>query len=83
MKQVYELRYNSEIIGVFPTESKAIKAIEVYIEYLKLNNGIFVMEYPPKLDKYSMIMMSDNKRLYMLERDLFPSIKEFRIYLGI
>lgn len=83
MKQVYELRHGSEIIGVFPTDSKAIKAIETYIEYLKINNGISVIELPSKLDKYSMINMSDGKRLYVIERDLFPSIKEFKRYLGI
>lgn len=83
MKQVYELRFGSEIQGIFPTESKAIKAMVVYIEYLKENNGILVVERPMKLDKYSMIEMSDGKRLYILERDLFPSIKDFRRYLGI
>ena len=83
MKQVYELKFGSEIIGIFPTESKAIKAMVVYIEYLKENNGILVVERPMKLDKYNMIEMSDGKRLYILERDLFPSIKDFRRYLGI
>ena len=83
MKQVYELRYNSEIVGVFPTENKAIRGMVVYTEYLKENNGILVTERPLKLDKYSMIKMSDGNRIYILERDLFPSIVDFKRYLGI
>lgn len=83
MKSIYELRYNDEIVGTFPTEDKAIKAMMVYIDYLKINNGIEVENMSAEIGKYTMLVMSNGLRLFLLERELFPTIKDFKRYLGL
>lgn len=83
MKQVYELRHEFESVGIFPSADKAVKAMKVYIEYLEVNNGITVTDSPSNINVFSSVVMSNNSRLYILERDLFGTITELRKYLGL
>lgn len=83
MKTIYELRCSNEIVGVFPTEKKAAKAMLVYIKYLEVNNGLSVDNIPPRIDKYSMVRMSNDWRLFIIERDLFTTVKKFSKYIGL
>lgn len=83
MKTIYELRCATDIVGVFPTETKAAKAMLVYIKYLEINNGLSVADIPPRIDKYSMVRMSNDWRLFIIERNLFPTVEKFSKYLGL